>query len=99
MSEQWFVKMKSLAEKAIDVVKNEDIKFYPKRWTKTYYHWMENIQDWCISRQLMWGHQIPVWYSNDELYVGKDPPKNGTWEQDPDVLDTCFLLGFGPLQH
>lgn len=96
MSEQWFVKMKSLAEKALDVVKNEDIKFYPKRWTKTYYHWMENIQDWCISRQLIWGHQIPVWYNNEELYVGKNPPKNGTWEQDPDVLDTWFSSWLWP---
>ena len=66
MSEQWFMKMTDLAGPALDVVKNGEITFHPKHWTKTYNHWMGNIKDWCISRQLWWGHQIPVWYHNDD---------------------------------
>ena len=62
VSKQWFVKMESLAKPAIDVVKNKEITIYPERYEKTYFHWMENIQDWCISRQLWWGHRIPAYY-------------------------------------
>ena len=60
LSEQWFVKMDELAKPAIEAVRNGTIKFYPERWTKTYFHWMENIKDWCISRQIWWGHRIPA---------------------------------------
>ena len=69
MSEQWFMKMTDLAGPALDVVKNGEITFHPKHWTKTYNHWMGNIKDWCISRQLWWGHQIPVWYHNDDKKI------------------------------
>jgi valyl-tRNA synthetase len=62
LSEQWFMKMDELAKPAVEVVKEGRVKFYPKHWEKTYFHWMENIKDWCISRQLWWGHRIPVWY-------------------------------------
>lgn len=100
---QWFVKMKPLAEKAKKAVKDGEIKIMPERFEKVYFHWMENIHDWCISRQLWWGHRIPVWYrkqeiSNDEreIYVGTTPPKDGEWEQDPDVLDTWFSSGLWP---
>ena len=92
MSEQWYLKMGALAKPALDAVNNGQIKFHPDHWTKTYSHWMENIKDWCISRQLWWGHQIPVWYHNDnpqKLHVsvaGPEDPEN--WTQDEDVLDT-----------
>ncbi len=96
MSKQWFVKMDGLAKNALKVVKNGDVKFYPERWTKTYNHWLENIQDWCISRQLIWGHQIPVWYKDDEIYCGITPPKDKNWRQDTDVLDTWFSSWLWP---
>ncbi len=96
LSEQWYLKMKALAEPAIKAVKDGDIKFHPPHWVKTYDHWMENINDWCISRQLWWGHQIPVWYKKGEdsslkenihvSVVGPKDPEN--WRQDKDVLDT-----------
>ena len=98
VSEQWFVKMKPLAKPAIDAVKNGDLKFRPARWSKVYLNWLENVHDWCISRQLWWGHRIPVWYdedgvpiaSVDELELGSAHPKTGKpiVRQDPDVLDT-----------
>ncbi len=99
ISAQWFVNMKELAKPAIKAVKNEDIKFYPKRWEKTYYHWMENIKDWCISRQIWWGHRIPAWYHNttEEIYVGEEPPKDiENWTQENDVLDTWFSSWLWP---
>ena len=65
LTDQWFVKMRPLAEPAIRAVKKGDIKFVPENWSKTYFEWMENIQDWCISRQLWWGHRIPAWYDED----------------------------------
>ncbi len=91
LSEQWFMKMDDLAKPALEVVKDGKIKFYPDHWTKTYDHWMSNIKDWCISRQLWWGHRIPVWYHNStkEMYCEVNPPKDiENWHQDEDVLDT-----------
>ncbi len=96
VSKQWFVDMKKLVEPAIDCVKNGEVKFYPERWTKTYYHWLDNIKDWCISRQLWWGHRIPVWYKNDEIYCGVNPPEGDGWMQEEDVLDTWFSSWLWP---
>jgi valyl-tRNA synthetase len=100
LSEQWFVNMKSLSKPAIDVVKDGSIKFYPERYTKVYFHWMDNIRDWCISRQLWWGHQIPIWYNkiSKEIYCEFDPPADiENWTQDEDVLDTWFSSWLWPL--
>ena len=104
ISEQWFVKMKELAEPAIKAVKEDDIKFIPKRYEKTYFNWMENIQDWCISRQLWWGHRIPAYYCNKcgHINVSKTAPekceKCGSTElhQDEDSLDTWFSSALWP---
>ena len=104
LSKQWFVKMEPLAKPAIDVVKNGEVKFVPERFSKIYYHWMENIKDWCISRQLWWGHRIPAYYSQDcgEVIVSKEDvkkcPKCGGnhIEQDPDTLDTWFSSALWP---
>ena len=104
ISEQWFVKMKPLAEPAIKAVKNDDVKFIPKRYEKTYFNWMENIQDWCISRQLWWGHRIPAYYCKNcgHIHVAKEMPekceKCGKTElyQDEDTLDTWFSSALWP---
>ena len=104
VSEQWFVKMEELAKPAIEAVKNDDVKFVPKRYEKTYFNWMENIQDWCISRQLWWGHQIPAYYCDKcgHIHVAKSMPKKcdkcGSTElhQDPDTLDTWFSSALWP---
>jgi valyl-tRNA synthetase len=104
ISTQWFVKIKPLAEPALAAVKNGDIRIVPDHFSKVYYNWMENIQDWCISRQLWWGHRIPVWYCHEcgEVIVTReDPtqcPKCGSQvlNQDPDVLDTWFSSGLWP---
>ena len=104
VSKQWFVKMDSLAKPAIEAVKNGETKFVPERFDKTYFHWMEGIRDWCISRQLWWGHRIPAYYCQDcgELIVSRDDvhtcPKCGSnnVEQDPDTLDTWFSSALWP---
>ncbi len=106
LSKQWFVKMKPLAKPALESVKKGEIKFYPKRWTKVYLNWMENIQDWCISRQIWWGHRIPVYYCKNcqekDIIVSRIRPQEcpacGSTDiyQDEDVLDTWFSSWLWP---
>ena len=104
ISTQWFVDIAPLAEKALQAVKGGEIEIIPERFKKIYYNWLENIHDWCISRQLWWGHRIPVWYCDDcgELTVTREDPKacqacgGPNIHQDPDVLDTWFSSGLWP---
>ncbi|RLE29227.1 valine--tRNA ligase, partial [Candidatus Acetothermia bacterium] len=108
ISTQWFVRMKPLAEPAIQVVKEGKIRFVPERWTKVYYEWLENIRDWCISRQLWWGHRIPAWYGPDgEIFVGRNQEEAAArarahygedvpLRQEEDVLDTWFSSALWP---
>ncbi|HWD69746.1 MAG TPA: valine--tRNA ligase [Solirubrobacteraceae bacterium] len=97
ISLQWFMRMDELAKPAIDVVRSGQIRFHPERWTKVYLDWMENLRPWCISRQLWWGHQIPVWYHDDgRVHAGVEAPDGSGWERDPDVLDTWFSSGLWP---
>ena len=106
LTKQWFVACEELAKPAYDAVKNGDITFYPKNYENTYFRWLENIQDWCISRQLWWGHRIPAWYDEeDNIYVGKTEQDVRTYygldksiflKQDPDVLDTWFSSALWP---
>ncbi|MBE8189382.1 MAG: valine--tRNA ligase [Candidatus Thioglobus sp.] len=104
LTDQWFVKIAPLAAPAIAAVKNGDIKFVPKNWDKTYFNWMENINDWCISRQIWWGHRIPAWYDeNGKIYVAdslkeaqNQAGKNAKLTQDNDVLDTWFSSALWP---
>lgn len=98
LSRQWFVKMRPLADKVLENQKNKDTKvnFVPERFEKIMNHWMEITYDWCISRQLWWGHRIPAWYKGDEVYVGEVAPVGDGWVQDPDVLDTWFSSALWP---
>ena len=106
LTDQWFVKIDTLAKPALNAVKNGEITFHPETWTKTYYQWMENIEDWCISRQLWWGHRIPAWYdSENTIYVGNSEAEVRTkyqlsddvqLTQDQDVLDTWFSSALWP---
>jgi len=104
LSRQWFVKMGHLAKPAIEAVKKGKIKFYPRRWTKVYLNWMENIQDWCISRQIWWGHRIPLWYCGDcqEAIAAIEAPtkcekcNSANLKQEEDVLDTWFSSWLWP---
>src|SRR5919205_1064288 len=96
ISLQWFMRMDELARPAIDVVRDGRVTIVPEGQTRRYLEWMENIRPWCISRQLWWGHQIPVWYRGEETYVGTTPPEGDGWERDPDVLDTWFSSALWP---
>lgn len=107
LTDQWFVKMEGLAKRGLDVVANGEVKFYPENWATTYNHWLENIQDWCISRQLWWGHQIPCWYDDKgNPYVARDEVEakaqaakagyKGNLKRDDDVLDTWFSSAMVP---
>jgi valyl-tRNA synthetase len=107
LTDQWFIKMDGLAKRGLAAVANGDVKFYPEHWTTTYNQWLENIQDWCISRQLWWGHQIPAWYDDrGNIYVGRNEDEakrqaaakgyRGTLKRDDDVLDTWFSSALVP---
>jgi valyl-tRNA synthetase len=103
LTDQWFVAMESLARKGLEVVAKGEVRFFPEHWTKTYDEWLENIQDWCISRQLWWGHQIPAWYDQDgNVYVARteqearEKAKGKPLTRDPDVLDTWFSSALVP---
>ena len=98
IKKQWFVKMRPLADNVLETQKKKDkkVNFVPSRYEKTMNHWMEITYDWCISRQLWWGHRIPAWYKGDEIYVGMNAPEGDGWVQDEDVLDTWFSSALWP---
>jgi valyl-tRNA synthetase len=96
ISLQWFCRMDELAKPAVEVVKDGRVRITPDGALRQYLHGMENIPPWTLSRQLWWGHRLPVWYRGDETYVGEEPPEGDGWEQDPDVLDTWFSSALWP---
>jgi valyl-tRNA synthetase len=96
ISLQWFMRMDELAGPALEVVRDGRVRIRPEGQRRRYIEWMENIRPWCISRQLWWGHQIPVWYRGEETYCGMEPPQGEGWVRDPDVLDTWFSSGLWP---
>ncbi len=98
IKKQWFIKMKSLADNVLKTQKKQDekVNFIPEKFEKTLTHWMEDCYDWCISRQLWWGHRIPAWYKGEEVYVGMEAPEEEGWIQDEDVLDTWFSSALWP---
>lgn len=100
LSKQWFVKMEPFKEKLISAVREQRVKLIPPHWEATYFHWIENIRDWCISRQLWWGHRIPIWYKGDQILCydgeGEPPGIDSSWTQDSDVLDTWFSSALWP---
>ncbi|MGH2899941.1 MAG: class I tRNA ligase family protein, partial [Solirubrobacteraceae bacterium] len=96
ISLQWFMRMDELAAPAIDAVRLGRVKIHPESQSRRYVDWLQNIRPWCISRQLWWGHQIPVWYRDGETYVGATAPEGEGWEQDADVLDTWFSSALWP---
>ncbi|MDX6660861.1 MAG: valyl-tRNA synthetase, partial [Solirubrobacteraceae bacterium] len=96
ISLQWFMRMGPLAEPALEVVRGGRVQIHPESQSRRYVEWLENIRPWCISRQLWWGHQLPVYYRGDETYVGSEPPEGDGWERDPDVLDTWFSSALWP---
>ena len=97
VSVQWFLKAQPLAQRALEAVRDGRIRIVPERFTRVYYHWLENIEDWCLSRQLWWGHRIPAWYGPDgEIHVGVDAPTGEGWTPEEDVLDTWFSSGLWP---
>jgi valyl-tRNA synthetase len=104
LTDQWFVAMESFAKRGLDVAARGEVRFFPEHWTKTYNEWLENIQDWCISRQLWWGHQIPAWYDDEaRVFVGRSEEEvrkkqgiKGPLRRDPDVLDTWFSSALVP---
>jgi len=96
ISLQWFMRMDELAAPAIQVVRDGRLRIHPDSERRRYLDWLENIRPWCISRQLWWGHRLPVWYRGEETYVGTGPPEGEGWERDPDVLDTWFSSALWP---
>ncbi len=97
VSVQWFLKVKPLAQGALQAVRDGRIRIVPERFTRVYFHWLENIEDWCLSRQLWWGHRIPAWHGpNGEIHVGRDAPSGDGWTAEEDVLDTWFSSGLWP---